>query len=189
MHTTIRLSQAIQCVDYEDRLADAHRNSEPEIVAYTIDDGLRAAVRIAEDNAPWDVCLFKEHRHDRPRATAGSPLLPRRVARLGLLVHGIEAGKLRPPLDLRDDKALHALVLGALLGDEGEKVLRDHRGSVVAADDDIAGKDRAAAAADRLLPSDEGEAIDVGRGGSAGAPHRQLGGKHALLVAHHAVGH
>src|SRR5215813_2737794 len=116
-HTTIRLSQAVECIDYEDRLADAHRNSEPEIVSHTIDDGLRAAVRIAEDNAPWDVCLFKEHRHDRPRATAGSPLLPRRVARLGLLVHGIEAGKLRPPLDLRDDKALHALVLGALLGD------------------------------------------------------------------------
>src|SRR5262249_16131668 len=65
LHTTIRLSQAIQCVDDEDRLADAHRNSEPEIVAYSIDDGLRAAICIAEDNAPWDVCLFREH-HRNP---------------------------------------------------------------------------------------------------------------------------
>src|SRR5262245_9009273 len=55
LHTPIRLSQAIQCVDDEDRLADAHRNGEPEIVPYTIDDGLRAAIRIAEGNAPWDV--------------------------------------------------------------------------------------------------------------------------------------
>src|SRR5262249_43069547 len=120
----------------------------------------------------------------RPRAQ--SPLLPPRVARLGFVVHGIEAGKLRPALDLEDNKALHALVLGALLSDEGEKVLRDHHGSVVVADDDVAGKDRAATAADRLLPSDEGEAIDVGRGSSPGAPDRQLGGKHALLVAHDA---
>src|SRR5262245_1113509 len=55
LHTTVRLSQAIQCVDDEDRLADAHRNGEPEIVPYTIDDGSRAAIRIAEGNAPWDV--------------------------------------------------------------------------------------------------------------------------------------
>ena len=45
----------------EDRLADAHRDSELDIVAYTIDDRLRAAIRIAEDNAPGDVCLFREH--------------------------------------------------------------------------------------------------------------------------------
>src|SRR5262249_9367022 len=37
------------------------RNSEPEIVAYAIDDGLRAAIRIVEGNAPCDVCLFREH--------------------------------------------------------------------------------------------------------------------------------
>src|SRR5262249_11078738 len=52
------------------------------IVAYIIDDGLRAAVRIGEDNAPWDVCLFREHRRNpysstsvravrEPKGTAG----------------------------------------------------------------------------------------------------------------------
>jgi hypothetical protein len=72
--------------------------------AYTIDDGFRTAICIAEDNAPWDVCLFREHRRNlssstfrarheselkgtaggpTARATAGSPLLPRRVGRLG----------------------------------------------------------------------------------------------------------
>src|SRR5438445_10586772 len=55
-----------------------------------------------------------------------SLLLPRLVARLGVGVHGIEAGKLGPALDLADDEAFHALVLGTLLGDEGKKVLRDH---------------------------------------------------------------
>src|SRR6516165_2963528 len=73
-------------------------------------------------------------------------LLPRLVARLGVGVHGIKAGKLRPALDLADDEAFHALVLGALLGDEGEQILRDHHRPVVVADDDVAGKDGAAAA-------------------------------------------
>src|SRR5262249_9331700 len=54
----------IQCVDDEDRLADAHRNGESEIVAYTIDDGLRAAVRIAEDDTPREVRLVGDHRRN-----------------------------------------------------------------------------------------------------------------------------
>src|SRR5262249_71442 len=73
LHTTIRLSQAMQCVDDEDRFADAHRNSEPEIVAYTIDDGLRAAIRIGEDNAPCDVCLFREHSRNPYSLTSARP--------------------------------------------------------------------------------------------------------------------
>src|SRR5256886_1947015 len=60
-----------------------------------------------------------------------SLLLPRLVARLGVRVHGIEAGKLRPALDLADDEALHTLVLGALLGDEVEEVLRYHHRPVI----------------------------------------------------------
>src|SRR5262249_34780390 len=68
------------------------------------------------------------------RTSNRSLLLPRLVARLGVGVHGIEAGKLRPTLDLADDKAFHTLVLGALLGDEGEEVLRDHHRAVVVAD-------------------------------------------------------
>src|SRR5207245_3312309 len=95
-----------------------------------------------------------------------SLLLPRLVARLGVRVHGIEAGKLHPALDLADDEALHTLVLGALLGDEDEEVLRYHHRPVIVADDDVAGKDGAAAAADRLLPADESEPVDrSGRGG------------------------
>jgi len=78
-HTTIRLSQAIQCIDDEDRLADAHRNSEPEIVAYAIDDGLRAAIRFAEDNAPRDVCLFREHRRNPYSSTSVRNCIGRRA--------------------------------------------------------------------------------------------------------------
>src|SRR5262249_61943333 len=73
LHTTIRLSQAIQCVDDEDRLAAAHRNSEPEIIAYTIDHGLRAAIRIAEDNPPWGGRLFREHRRHPYSSTSVAP--------------------------------------------------------------------------------------------------------------------
>src|SRR5262245_37720958 len=120
---------------------------------------------------------------------SASLLLPSGVARLGLLVHGIEAGKFRPTLDFADDEALHALVLGALLGYESDEVLRDHHSPVVVADDDVAGEDRAAAAADRLLPTDEGQAINRGRRRSPRAPDRQFGGKHAGLVAYDAIGH
>src|SRR5919109_38682 len=120
---------------------------------------------------------------------SASLLLPSGVARLGLLVHGIEAGKFRPTLDFADDEALHALVFGTLLGYKSEGSLRDPPRPVVVADDDVAGKDRAAAAADRLLPADESQAIDRGRRRSPRAPDRQFGGKHAGLVAHDTVGH
>src|SRR4029450_6151024 len=67
-------------------------------------------------------------------------LLPRLVARLGLLVHRIEAGQLHPALDLADDPGLHALVLGAFFRHEGDQALRDHHRPVVVANDDVAGK-------------------------------------------------
>src|SRR5262249_915664 len=86
-----------------------------------------------------------------------SLLLPRVGPRVRGGVHGKGAGKLRPALHLADDEAPHPLVLGPLLGDEGEEVLRDHHRPVVVANDDVAGKDGAAAAADRLLPADERE--------------------------------
>src|SRR5215471_7824174 len=76
-------------------------------------------------------------------------LLPRLVAGLGLLVHGIEARQLGAALHLADDPGLYALVLGTLLGDEGHQILRDHHGAVVVADDDVVWKDGAAAAGDR----------------------------------------
>src|SRR5262245_63826673 len=115
--------------------------------------------------------------------------LPRLVARLGLVVHGVEAGELGAALDLADDPGLHALVLGALLGDEADQVLRDHHRAVVVADDDVAGKDRAAATGDRPLPADESETVDGGRRRRARTPDRQLGSEHAGLVADDTVGH
>src|SRR5712692_5833265 len=108
-----------------------------------------------------------------PPAGSRGLLLPRLVARPGLLVHGIKAGELGAALDLLDDEALHSLLLSALLVDE---------------DDDIAGEDGAAAATDRLLPADEGQAIDRGRRRHPRAPDRQLRGEHARLVADRAVG-
>src|SRR5216683_1764133 len=123
-----------------------------------------------------------------PPAGSRGLLLPRLVARPGLLVHGIKAGELGAALDLLDDEALHPLLLSALLGDEGDEVFRDHHRAVVVADDDIAGEDGAAAATDRLLPADEGQAIDRGRRRHPRAPDRQLRGEHARLVADRAVG-
>src|SRR5262245_23019046 len=169
--STIRLAKASARPARAKRVGSSNRPRMP--IETTRLDGMAKKPRILE----------------RGKNIHRSLLLPRLLARLGVGVHGIEAGKLRPALDLADDKAFHTLVLGALLGDEGEEVLRDHHRPVVVADDDIAGKDGAAAAADRLLPADESEPVDGSRRGGARAPDRQLGGEHAGLVAHDAVGH
>src|SRR6516162_8803475 len=94
-----------------------------------------------------------------PRSTLAR-LLCGLVARLGTLVHGVEAGKLLAALDLADDPGLHPLVLGAVLGHEGHEILRDHHCPIVIAHDDITGEYCAAAASNRLLPADESERID-----------------------------
>src|SRR5499427_2008800 len=119
--------------------------------------------RMPIDTTRLDGMAKKPRILERGKNIHRSLLLPRLVARLGVGVHGVKAGKLRPALDLADDEAFHALVLGALLGDEGEQILRDHHRPVVVADDDVAGKDGAAAAADRLLPADEREPVDGSR--------------------------
>src|SRR5215471_17495039 len=137
------------------------------------------------DHNSW-VCANAQR---RPRATIRSRLLPGGVARLRLLVHGIEAGQFGSTLDLADDEALHALVLGALLGDKSEEILWDYHRPVVVADDDVTRKDCAAAAADRLLPSDESQTVDGSRRSGTCGPNRELGGKHARLVAHDPIGH
>ncbi len=61
----------------------------------------------------------------------------------------------------------------AELGHLLDQRLRDHHRAVVVGDDDVAREHRDAAAADRLLPADEGEAGDRGRRGGARAPDRQ----------------
>ena len=65
--------------------------------------------------------------------------------------------------------------------------LGDQHGPVVIGDDNVIGIDRHAAAADRLLPVDEGQAGDGGRCGDARAPDRKPRFHHTRNVAHHAI--
>src|SRR5260370_26166676 len=59
-----------------------------------------------------------------PQLDGSALLLPRLVARPGLVVHGIEAGKPRAFLDLAHDPALHALLLGPFPPAEFPELLR-----------------------------------------------------------------
>src|SRR5579859_6173392 len=112
-------------------------------------------------------------------------LAPGGVARLGLIVRRIETGQLDALLDLAEHPALVKLVLGALVRDEIHEVLRDDDGAVIVDYDQIARKNGAAAAADRLLPADEGQSVDRGRRRHAGTPYRQRAREHAGAVAQH----
>src|SRR4051794_27908901 len=67
-------------------------------------------------------------------------LAPGRVARLGLIIGGIEPGQLDALLHLADDPALVEFVLGAFVCDEVEQVRRDDHRAIVVADDDVAGE-------------------------------------------------
>src|SRR6516164_147752 len=76
------------------------------------------AKRVASSNSPrtpidttrLDGMAKKPRILERGKNIHQSLLLPRLVARPGVGVHGIKAGKLRPALDLADDEAFHALV-------------------------------------------------------------------------------
>src|SRR5262249_2334760 len=87
------------------------------------------------------------------------------VARLGLGIGGVEAGQFRAALDLAHDPFLERFLLWAGGGDIGGERRGDDHGAVAVGDDDVIGKDRDAAAADGLLPADEGE-----RRGPGGRP-------------------
>src|SRR5437667_1163053 len=120
---------------------------------------------------------------------SGLPFALRLVAHPRRFVGRIEAGQICALLDLAHDPRFESFLLRTLLGDLLHERGRDHHSAVGIGDDDIAGKHRNPAAADRLLPSDEGEPDDRGGRGNARAPDRQAGAEHAGGVAHHAVGH
>src|SRR5450759_5846907 len=115
----------------------------------------RADMLFAFDLVRKPVPTFRDH--------ALALLLPLLVALLVLVIGRIEAGQLGALLHFLHQPAFHEFVLGALAGDEIGERGRDHHRAVVVGDDDVVGEDRAAAAADRLVPADEGQLIDRGR--------------------------
>src|SRR6185437_336515 len=82
-------------------------------------------------------------------------LLPLLITLLVLFVRRIEAGKFRAFFHFLHQPAFQALVLGALLRDEIHERGRDHHRTIVVGDDGVVRENRAAAAADRLVPADE----------------------------------
>src|SRR3974390_292695 len=90
-------------------------------------------------------------------------LFPGLVALLILFIGRIEAGQLLALLHLLHQPAFQQFVLGAFVSDKIGEILRNHYCAIIVGDDDVAGEDRAAAAANRLSSADEGELIDRGR--------------------------
>src|SRR5690242_2083013 len=115
-------------------------------------------------------------------------LAPSRIAGLGVVIGGIEAGQFHAFLDLAEDPAFIELVFGALVRDEVNEVLwNDHR-TIIVDDDDVAGKYRAAATTDRLLPADKRQTIDGCRSGDACTPDWKRARQYTGTVTHDAVG-
>ncbi len=114
------------------------------------------------------------------RARLALLLLPFRFVTLPrLVVHRIEAGQFHPFSTSPDDPFLIFFVLQAFLGNGLDQRLRDDHGSIVIRDDDIAGKNRTAAASDRLVPTNEGQSVDRRRRSNARTPERQAGFENA----------
>src|SRR5690349_12175783 len=95
-------------------------------------------------------------------------LLPRFVARLRLIIRGIETRQRHAAIDLRHDPAFETFLFD---GDRRHFV--DHRGrnddgAILIGDDDIVREDRNAAATNWLLPVDERKTRDRWRRGNAG---------------------
>src|SRR5499427_10880794 len=99
------------------------------------------------------------------------PLAPLRIACLGLVIWRIEARQLGALLDFGEHPAFIEFMLGAFVCDEIDEILGDHHGAVVVNHDDVVGENRDAAAADRLIPANEGQAVDRCWRGHAGAPY------------------
>src|SRR3954454_8036742 len=109
------------------------------------------------------------------------------VARLGFGVRRIQARQGHALLDLLHDPGLEPLLLGPGLRHLLDERLRNDDRAVAVRDDDVVREHRRAAAADRLLPADEGEARHRSRRRDAGAPPRQAGRGDANALAHDAV--
>lgn len=99
-------------------------------------------------------------------------LAPGRVARLGVLVGRIEARQFCATFHFAHDPALIKFVLGTLVRDEFDEVLRNDDGAVVIEHNDVAREDCAATARDRLLPANEGQSVDRCGRGDPRAPDR-----------------
>src|ERR1700683_1215260 len=121
---------------------------------------------------------FHTPRQVSPRATLApcarsrAGLAPRRIARLGILVRRIKPRQLHALLHFAEHPALVEFVLGAFMSYEFQHVLRNNNGAVVVCHDDVAGKDGAATAADRLVRTHESQTADRSRRRNAGAPYR-----------------
>ena len=120
-----------------------------------------------------------------PTFAAGRPILiPLKV----LFVRRVEARQFRSVCDFIHDPGLHPLLLRRdpdyVLDERG----RNQHRAIVVHDNDIVGIDGDAAAADRLLPIDEGETSHRGRRGCALAPDVKTGLENARHVAHDPVG-
>src|SRR3984957_9732380 len=105
-------------------------------------------------------------------SATGSPIL---VAAEIVFVWRIKPGQLRAFRDFTHDPGLHALLLRGGASHVLDESGRDQHGAVVVNHNKIVGIDGDAAAADRLLPIDEGEAAHGGRGGCARAPEVEAG--------------
>src|SRR6516225_8846441 len=94
-------------------------------------------------------------------ARISSPRLsPGCIARFGLVIGRIKAGQLQAFLDLAKNPTFIQLMFGAFVSDEVDQILGNYHRTVVIHDNHVAGKHGATAAADWLLPTDEGQAID-----------------------------
>src|SRR6516164_3264581 len=121
-------------------------------------------------------------------ARISSPRLsPGCIARFGLVIGRIKAGQLHAFLDLAKNPTFIQLMFGAFVSDEVDQILGNYHRTVVIHDNHVAGKHGATAAADRLLPTDEGQAIDGCRRSDAGTPDWKCTRQYTGAVAHNAV--
>src|SRR5262249_47024765 len=117
-----------------------------------------------------------------------SRLAPGCVTRFGIFVWRIKTGQFDSLLDFAEDPAFVELVFSAFVRHEVHQILgNDHR-TVIVHHNNVAGKYRAAAAADRLLPADESQAVDGCRSRHACAPYRKAASQHAGPIAQYAIG-
>src|ERR1700740_1762042 len=110
---------------------------------------------------------------------AGWLFLRSRVTRLGLRIHGIEAGQHRAVVHLIDDPGFHPFLLGPLRENVVEEGLRDQHRAIPVGDHDVIREYRNATTADRLVPADESQSRDRWRRRITVAPDRETGAQHA----------
>src|SRR5262249_27722143 len=129
------------------------------------------------------------HKRGLTRTHSPPRFAPGQVAGFGLVIGRIKAGQLHAFFDLAKDPALIQLVFGAFVSDEVDQVLRDDHRTVIIDNNHVAWKHGATSAADRLLPTDEGQAVDGCWRRNTGAPHWKRARQYTGAVTHDAVRH